>query len=400
MRVTTSNTFERGIDTLQRRASEMAEAQQRLISGKKIARASDDPAAAAQVERALVREARADTNQRALEASRNSMLQAESALGDVTTVLQMARELVVQAGNPSLDDASRRQLGASLLGMREQILQIANRGDGAGGWLFGAQGAAAPPFIDAPGGVQFRGTPGQLQVPSDGALPLTADGDAAFLRAATGNGVFVTQAAAANGPGAWIDAGTVADPSALTGDPYQIVFDIDPASGATTYAVLRDGAPTAITAEPYETGKAIQFDGMSVTISGQPAAGDLFELQPSSRELSLFDGLGRLADELARPLRSGAQRTQVVQEGLRDLDAMMSNVIGERARLGEVLRRTDATEQRIADSRLLAQTERSGAEDVDMVQAVSEFSTRQTSYDAALKAYAMVQKLSLFDYIR
>jgi flagellar hook-associated protein 3 FlgL len=31
---------------------------------------------------------------------------------------------------------------------------------------------------------------------------------------------------------------------------------------------------------------------------------------------------------------------------------------------------------------------------------VSEFQARQTNYDAALKAYSMVQRLSLFDYIR
>lgn len=400
MRVTTANTFERGIDTLQRRAAEVAEAQQRLISGKKIARPSDDPGGAAQIERALVRESRADTNQRALEASRNAMVQAESALGDVTGVLQQAREMIVQAGNPSLDDTARREIGTSLRGIREQILQIANRGDGAGGWLFGAQGAASPPFIDAPGGVQFRGTPGQLQVASDGPLPLAADGDATFLRAMSGNGVFVTQPAAANGPGAWIDAGSVSDPPAVTGDPYQIVFDIDAVSGVTTYAVMRDGVPTAATAEPYEPGKAIQIDGMSVTISGTPSAGDTFDLQPAGRGLSLFDALGQIADAIAGPGRSGAQHTQAVQTGLRDLDAMMSNIIGERSRLGEVLRRTDATEQRIADAKLLAQTERSGAEDIDMVQAVSDFSTRQTSYDAALKAYSMVQKLSLFEYIR
>ena len=65
MRVTTANRQETSIDTLQRRASEMAESQQRLISGKKIARASDDPTGAARVERSLSREARADASQRA-----------------------------------------------------------------------------------------------------------------------------------------------------------------------------------------------------------------------------------------------------------------------------------------------------------------------------------------------
>ena len=43
--------------------------------------------------------------------------------------------------------------------------------------------------------------------------------------------------------------------------------------------------------------------------------------------------------------------------------------------------------------------ERSAAEDLDMVQAISEFQNQQSGYDAALKTYAMVQRLSLFNYI-
>ncbi|MBL8328438.1 MAG: flagellar hook-associated protein FlgL [Rubrivivax sp.] len=398
MRVTTAYTFDRSIDLLQRRSQAMAEAQERLSSGKKVARASDDPTAAARAERALAREARADANQRALDASRNAMVQAESALGDASDLLHSARELIVQAGNPAYTDAQRRDLSAALKGLRDQMLQVANRSDGAGGWLFGAQGASAPPFVDAPGGVQYRGTQGQLNVATDEPLPLTADGGAIFLQANSGNGVFVTEPAATNGPGAWIDAGSVTNPSALTGDTLELVFSTGTAG--TSYAVLRNGAATGITAAPYVSGQAIELDGMAVTITGTPATGDRFELAPSARELSVFSALDRVIGDLALSNRSGAQRTQGVQTALRDLDASLSGLVGERARLGEVLNRTDAVEERIADGKLLAQTERSAAEDIDMVQAVSEFSARQTSYDAALKAYSMVQKLSLFDYIR
>jgi flagellar hook-associated protein 3 FlgL len=56
-------------------------------------------------------------------------------------------------------------------------------------------------------------------------------------------------------------------------------------------------------------------------------------------------------------------------------------------------------EGRIASQKLVAQTERSNAEDLDMVQAVSEFQNRQSGYDAALKSYASVQRLSLFQYL-
>ena len=34
-----------------------------------------------------------------------------------------------------------------------------------------------------------------------------------------------------------------------------------------------------------------------------------------------------------------------------------------------------------------------------MVHAISDFQNKQTGYDAALKSYSMVQRLSLFQYV-
>ena len=75
--------------------------------------------------------------------------------------MQQVRELLVAAGNGSYTDFERANLGARIAGLRDQLLAIANRGDGAGGYLFGGQGSAMPPFVDAPGGVLFRGAPGR-----------------------------------------------------------------------------------------------------------------------------------------------------------------------------------------------------------------------------------------------
>ena len=47
----------------------------------------------------------------------------------------------------------------------------------------------------------------------------------------------------------------------------------------------------------------------------------------------------------------------------------------------------------------MAETDRSAAVDLDMVQAISDFQGKQTGYEAALKSYSMVQKLSLMQYI-
>ncbi len=143
MRIVSATTFATSVDTLQQRQQDLSLAQDRLTSGKRVSRASDDPAAAARVERALAATSRSIADQRALEASRNAMQQAEGALGDATGLMQQVRELVVAAGNGSYTAAERLQLGLRIAGLRDSLLAVANRSDGAGGYLFGGPGLGA-----------------------------------------------------------------------------------------------------------------------------------------------------------------------------------------------------------------------------------------------------------------
>lgn len=304
MRITTANAYHTAIDNLQRRQQDLNAAQGRMTSGKRVERASDDPAAAARAERALASSERAKADQRGVEASRNAMLQVEGALGDATELMHEVRELLVAAGNPTYSDAERANLGDRIRGLREQLLAVANRGDGAGGYLFGGQGAAQPPFVDGTGGVAFHGTAGQAGVQSSQLLPMTHDGGAAWLGA-----------------------------------------------------------------------------------------------HPSTSDPSLFDVLDRVAGELKQPNRNGTQVAQTVADGLADVDVVSARLTLQRSMAGESLNRLDAVEARIADSKLHADTERSLAEDLDMVQALSDFQTRKTGYEAALSTYALVQKMSLFQYL-
>jgi len=397
MRVSTANAYESGIDQLQRRQQQLQESQLQLTSGKRVNRASDDPTAAARAERALALETRSEASQRAVDASRNAMTLGESALGDAEELLQQVREALVAAGNGSYSDAERRSLALNVRQIRTQLFSIANRADGSGGYVFGAQGSSAPPFVDTPTGVQFRGTAGQTGVASGESLPVTLDGPAAWLQARTGNGVFETRATTQNGT-AWIDAGQVSDPQALTGDPYSLTFTVS--GGVTTYTVLRDGNPTALTNVPYESGKAVEVDGQSFTLSGAPADGDRFDLAPSTATLNVFDMLDRAATELESPLRNSGQISQTAVQALRDVDASLSRLQSQRALAGETLNRIDGVEERLAALKLGAKTERSNAEDLDMVDAISKFETQQTGYQAALQSYSMVQRLSLFQYIQ
>ncbi len=395
-RLSTANTYDSTVGQLIRRQNELGEAQQQLTSGKRVNKPSDDPTAAGRAERALASVSRVDASQRAVEASKALMSQSESALGDAGELLQQAREALVAAGSGSFGDAERKIQADHLRGLRQQLLAVANRSDGAQGYLFAGQGSSQPPFIDAPGAVQFRGPPGETLVAGSEGLPVSIDGAASWLSARTGNGVFETRVVASTG-GAWIDSGSVTDPAALTGSTYDVQFSV--VAGTATYSVLKDGLATPQANVPYTPGTAIQVDGMAVTISGAPANGDDFQMRPSTSTLSVFDVLDKAVTELSTPLRRASQVNQSNAENLRNIDQVMTRLQSTRSAVGETLNRIDGVSDRLGGLKLQGQEERSSAEDLDMVQAISDFQNKQSGYDAALKSYSMVQRLSLFQYI-
>jgi len=242
----------------------------------------------------------------------------------------------------------------------------------------------------------YQGTAGRSQAAASEALPLTTDGASAWMTARSGNGVFTTRAQTSTGS-AWIDNGSVTDPSALTGSTYSLQFSVS--GGVTTYSVLKDGAATAQANVAFAPGQAIQVDGMSATISGQPADGDDFELAPSTPDQSVFDTLDQAIADLKTPSRTGSQIAQSNSTNLGNLDAAMGQMSATRTQVGQALSRVDAVTDRLSALKLSSQTEQSNAQDLDMTQALSDFSSQQTGYDAALKAYSLVQKLSLFNYL-
>ena len=395
MRIATANAYDVGLDTLARRQADLNALQEQLTTGKRVNRASDDPAAAARAERALASIGRSDTSQRAVDASKVLITQAESTLGDAGDLLQRARELMV-SGNASYGDAERKGIADELQQIRDQLLTLANSGDGAGTFVFGGQGSTQKPFIDTATGVQFAAADGEMKTEQPTGLPLTTDGRAAWLQARTGNGVFVTSAA----PGvqnATIDNGGVSDPSALTGADYTLNFSV--AGGATTYSVLKNGLPTAVVNAPYVSGQAITIDGMTVSVSGTPANGDQFQIAPSTPTLGVFGVLDSAIAGLKTPGRTGSQIAQANADALRDIDSVSANLQAARTAAGAVLNRLDSETNRLDAQKLASTTERSNAQDVDMVHAISDFQNQQTGYDAALKSYASVQRLSLFQYV-
>ena len=109
MRIATATAFDESIANLQRRQESLALAQNQLTSGKRVLNPSDDPAAAARIERASTTISLSDARTRALDVAKSNRQLGESALADGGQLMQQARELLVQAGN-----GGQRGLGRSL----------------------------------------------------------------------------------------------------------------------------------------------------------------------------------------------------------------------------------------------------------------------------------------------
>jgi flagellar hook-associated protein 3 FlgL len=318
----------------------------------------------------------------------------ESALGDASELLQQARELMVSAGDASFSDAERASKASAIKAIRDQLLSVANRPDGQGGYVFSGQGSGGAPFIDKPGGVAFQGVGGSVNVATDEPLPLTLDGGNVWLSANTGNGVFVTKNV--NSSNAWVDAGHVTAPDQITSSSYDIQFSNT--GGNTTYSVLKDGN-TVSSGNAFSSGQAISVDGMTFAISGAPADGDDFQMTPSAKSLSVFDALDNAVAQLSKTGQGGPKVQQAVQDSLRNLDQCNSQISSARSFAGTTLQRLDGVKGRLDATELSAQNSRSSAEDLDMVKALSSFNQQQTGYQAALQSYATIQKLSLFQYL-
>ncbi|MBD9407820.1 flagellar hook-associated protein FlgL [Acidovorax sp. ACV02] len=410
-RVGTANMYDNALRNLGARQTSLTTLQENLTSGKRVVRASDDPVSAAQAERALNRLSRIQTEQRALETQRNAIAQAESSLGDAVSLVQNFRELVVNAGSAALTPNDRATIANQLQGLREQLVEVANRKDTNGIPLLGALGSALAPFLgplsSSPDYV-FDGLPGQTA--SNGVtIPGTVDGDAAFMFDPNRDGVYTASVSTIpNARQLTTTPITPVDKSLITGDNYTITFSaVGP--GATTgtstatYTLTNTttGAVSApVTVPDYPTDKPVTISvtgipGLTFDIKGNPGNGDTVTLQPSP---SMFSTLDSAINGIRNAPNSNAA-IQAVGQALANVDVGLERLHNIRGFAGELLNRADRITGDQDKRSIQLEGDRSRAEDLDMIKGISDFQNQQVGYEAALKSYAQVQKLSLFNFI-
>ena len=406
MRLGSANTYDRALQNLYSRQTELSNQQEKLTSGKNVNRPSDDPTGAAQAERALTRLARISSDNRSLEVQRSAIRLAESTLGDATSLVQKLRELVITAGNAGYSASDRKSVAQEMSGLRDQLFALANARDANGTPLFGALGSASAPFTDSSGGVSFNGVAGQ-RASTETSIPGTMDGQAVWMNVASGNGSFALSTGTGNTGNLWTNTGQVLTPASLTGHNYTITFSV--VGAATTYSVQDTTNIPATTVLPapavppspnptYTPGQAITFDGLSLVANGAPANGDTVQVVPSTTT-NLFKVMDDAITAIGDPNLTSSQRAQAVGLALTQVDTGMNQLQAARSQAGEWMNRADNIQDAQEGRTLQLSADKSRAEELDMVKGISDFTRFQTGYQTALQSYAQVQKLSLFNFI-
>jgi len=401
IRVSTADLYLNSQNAINADQSAMMTTTAELSSGKQINSPSDNPVGAAQA--ALLQSDLTQLGQyKANQAQATQLLNnASSTVTQALNVMQSVQTSLVEAGNATLSDANRSAIAAQLQQDLNQLVGLANTSDGQGGYLFGGSVNSAPPFIQSGNNVTYVGddlVPG-LQISQTRSEQVKYSGAAVFMSLPTGNGTFATAANSNNAGTAVISAGTVTNPSALTGDQYTVTIG----AGGATYTITQTPPGTTGPSLPYNNNgpTTLPIPGMQVTLSPGAQPGDTFTISPSTNQ-SIFSVIASAITALQTPTTTAAAATSVsaaLTTALSGAQQAISSLSTTQSSMGAQLAELNTYGTVNSDQTLQDQTQMSSIVDLNYAQGASQLSQQQTEYQAALQSYAAISKLSLFNYI-
>jgi len=385
-RIGTFSSSENLLRNLATRQQSLDQAQHQVATGKRVLKASDDPSAAAQAERAIMRIERIKSEQRVMDLQRSNLTLAEASLGDGISALQRIRELVITAGNSSLDTVQREGITNEIASLRKSLLGYANRQDANGLPLFGGLGSIKTPFVETNSGVDYQGLSGQMNS-TEVSVPAALDGQRIWMFVPVRDGVF-DASFSVNAGGLSSTAPQIDDLSKLVDRSYTIEFS------GTSYSVSPAVSPP-LSNVPFVSGDTITFDGLSIQVRGNPVAGDTLVVEPTR---SIFQAIDNVVAAL-NGASSGLEVFQGINQALASIDSGLYQLQAARSQSGELLNTADRIENTQEGLELQLEESRSRAEDLDMAEGITKLQSQQLAYEIALKSYAKNQNLSLFNYL-
>lgn len=185
LRITNSGTTARLLQRLQTVQTRLAETQERMGTGKRINRPSDDPFGNSRVLSMRTTLNQLAQYQRGVEVAKSELAATEAGLASLSRVMDRAQELSVQADSSSVDGSGRIAIALEVDLLIQEAVTVGNTSYG-GRRIFGGYQSATLPFVpDASVGataVTFQGDAGVVSrsVGDSESVAVSVDGQAVF----------------------------------------------------------------------------------------------------------------------------------------------------------------------------------------------------------------------------
>ncbi len=178
MRVTFSAAYG-GIEYVNTAAEQLARARQQVQSGKRLEKASDDPAAMQRAVEGRAELRAIETYSRTADSATAKLTTLDTTLGAVIDKLQQATVAAVSVRGTTATQASREAAALTLEGVRDALVGDLNT-TFRGTYLFGGTQATTAPYAKVAGAWTYQGdnTPVRVEVGAGRTVAIAVDGEA------------------------------------------------------------------------------------------------------------------------------------------------------------------------------------------------------------------------------
>ena len=406
MRVSTAQFYLQSSQQMSQKTSDVNEQMAYLSSGKRVLTAKDDAVSYGTLAGYKDGLANIEKYQRNITRAESQNNLQEVIFASAENIVNNIKEQMLQANNGAMSNEDLQAIAKQTRNSFDQMLELANSQNENGDYIFSGYQTDQQPFSQSvDGSVSYNGDSGvrALQVAKNINIATNQAGDAAFMKVDNAIGDFTANYNITNTSDIALASANITDRNTYntSSTPYIFNFDaltndltVTDSGGAIVFPVL-----PALPA-PYAAGQTITFDGIDVTLSGNPLPGDSF-IMSEQENVSIFETINNAITWMESSAVATNQEQQQVDYNtiLDQFNSAMNHITSRRVDSGVRLQALESQGSRLLDAELNLTSGKANIEDLDFAKAISQFEQSQIALQASQQAFTKVQGLNLFNYI-
>ncbi|WP_199525088.1 flagellar hook-associated protein FlgL [Pseudoalteromonas sp. bablab_jr011] len=417
MRLSNNLMYQSSVNKILEGQQGVANAQERVTTGKKYLSTSESPSAYSQASLYINKIQTNEQHTKNINQLNGRLETEESILMSINTTIQAAQELTIRAGNGAMSQTNLETIAGELQELQKSLVNLMNSQSEDGKYIFsGYQDSTQTYSFDTSTGLyEYQGDQGQHSVTiAQGVHVKSSDnGFTTFekvnarLNVTSNDGVF----------SGGVTSGTVYVKNQADFDTFhQANYDLSPTANAAdnsfqvelvagvnpgdpdTY-IINDGygnpISPAVTGE--FTGEPIEFAGMEFKLEGAAPGTFDFSLQQPQKE-NVLNTMQNLITNLNSGLEGDALH-DALADGLVQLQNASDQVVFTQASLGARMTLVERVTDTNSAIDINNKANKASLVEVDMAEAISDLTKHETALQASQATFGRLANLSLFDYL-